>query len=1008
MATNWGEYKLSEKPALDLLEKLGYQIYDQYKDKDITLPIRESEHQVILIEELKKAVKRINPWINENNLNKAVNEVNPARFKANNLITANELIYQKLINHISLKQDLGKGKKNQTVKFIDFENPENNSFIAINQLRIKGRETIKPDIIIFLNGLPLVVIECKNETTCREPEDDAIDQLRRYQNIRGQIEEGAEELFYPNQMIIAAWGSSATSATVRAPEREFKPWKDLYPYTEQDITDLLDRRLKGQDILLFSLLKKDRFLDIIQNFIVFEDKGNSKVKMACRYQQYRAVQKAIKRIESAERLEDRNGTIWHTQGSGKSLTMLFLALKLRRLKSIGNPTILIVTDRVDLDKQISGTFNKCGFPNPKRAKSVSDLKELLSSKAGRTIMTTIHKFQEYDDKKYPVLSKKKDIFVMADEAHRTQFKDLASNMRRALPNACYIGFTGTPIDKESKSTLRTFGDYIDTYTIEQSVADKATLPIKYESRLADLHVEGQTLDEIFDQTFHNYTDEEKKQIKIKFATENDIAEAKYRIKTIALDIVKHYKEKIYPFKAQIVAVSRLAAVRYKEAIDEIDGPETAVIYSSGHNDDGLLKKYAIDKDQKSNIVERFKDPADSLKIIIVCDMLLTGFDAPFEQVMYLDKSLKEHNLLQAIARVNRVFDEKNYGLVVDYFGIFDNLKEALAIFNPKDIQSSVTPIIDEKPRLEANFRAVMLFFDGIDMDDFEACIEIFEDEDRREKFKNSFKAFSKSMDIIMPDPIADDYRGDFKKLSKIYTAVHNRYRDDSLNLKGVGAKVKRMIDDYIRAEPIRILHKPVSILDEKEFNKTLDELKTDKAKASEMEHAIKDQISVKIDENPIFYETLSERLNEIIDKRKNEQINFLEQIDEMQHIINDIRSIKNKAEKLGLNQKEYAIYELLLKERETDRSKKGNKNSGSKGQSNTEPKVNEELKELTKKIFDDLTKFTKIDLWREKGEILKNMRKTIKIHLIKHKGFKKKYENLTQKIIKLAKNIFLF
>lgn len=1008
MATNWGEYKLSEKPALDLLESLGYKIYDQFENEDIDLPRRESEHQVILIDELKNSIRKLNPWINENNLNKSVNAVNPARYKANKLITANEMIYEKLINHIALKQDLGNGKKNQTVKYIDFENPENNSFIAINQLRVKGRETIKPDIIIFVNGLPLVVIECKNETTCREPEDNAIDQLRRYQNIRGNLEEGAEELFYPNQMIIAAWGSSATSATVRAPERAFKPWKDLYPYTEKDIEKLVDRKIKGQDILLFSMLKKERFLDIIQNFIVFEDEGNSKVKKACRYQQYRAVQKAIKKIEIAEKLQDRNGTIWHTQGSGKSLTMLFLALKLRRLKSIGNPTILIVTDRVDLDRQITSTFQNCGFPNPIRAKSINKLKELLASKAGRTIMTTIHKFQEFEFEKFPILSKKKDIFVMADEAHRTQFKDLAANMRRALPNACYIGFTGTPIDKDSKSTLRTFGDYIDTYTIEQSVADKATLPIKYESRLADLHVEGQTLDDVFDQTFHDYTDEEKKQIKIKYATENDIAEAKYRIKTIALDIIKHYNEKIHPFKAQIVAVSRLAAVRYKQAIDDLGGPETAVIYSSGHNDDGLLKKYAIDKDQKSNIVERFKDPKDSLKIIVVCDMLLTGFDAPVEQVMYLDKSLKEHNLLQAIARVNRVFPEKNYGLVVDYFGIFDNLKEALAIFNPKDIQNSVTPLTDEKPRLEANYRAVMLFFNGVNMDDLEACVELFEDEEIREDFKKNFKEFSKSMDIIMPDPIADDYRGDFKRLSKIYTAVHNRYRDDSMNLKGVGEKVKRMIDDYIRADSIRILHKPVSIHEEKEFYKTMDELKTDKSKASEMEHAIRAEISVKIEENPIFYESLSERLNEIINKRKNEQISFLEQIDQMQDIITDIRNVKNKAKKLGFNQKEYAIYELLLSEREVESKKRGTKKSSSNKGIYNEPQVNEQLKELTKKIFEDLSKFTKIDLWREKTEVLKNMRKTIKIHLIKHKDFKKKYKHLTQKIIKLTQNIFLF
>src|SRR6056297_3465293 len=502
MTGNWDEYNQSEKPALDLFKTLGYTVYDQLAKDFVKLPARESEHQVILIEELKSALKTINPWINENNLNKAINEIRPARLKANSLMAANEIIYDRLINHISLQQDIGHGKKNQTVKYIDYENLDNNSFIAINQFRVKGKETIKPDIILFVNGLPLAVIECKNNTTCNEPEEEAITQLRRYQNIRSDdTEEGAEELFYPNQLLVAAWGDSASSAAVGAPAQAFKGWKDPYPADKDSLKELLGKEPTGQDILLFSLFKKNRFLDIIRNFIVFEDKGNSKVKMAARYQQYRAVQKAIERIKKAESLEDRNGTVWHTQGSGKSLTMLFLALKLRRMEEIGNPTMLIVTDRVDLDEQISGTFKKCGFPNPIRAGSVKELKDLLSSEAGRTIMTTIHKFQEFEDKKYPILTKRENIFVMADEAHRTQFKDLASNMRRALPNACYIGFTGTPIDKETRSTLRTFGDYIDTYTIEESVEDKNTLEIKYEGRLPELRIEGKDLDEVFDRVF---------------------------------------------------------------------------------------------------------------------------------------------------------------------------------------------------------------------------------------------------------------------------------------------------------------------------------------------------------------------------------------------------------------------------------------------------------------------------------------------------------------------------
>ncbi len=1011
MQRNWDEYHQAEKPALELLDKLGYQVYDQMANNYVGLPSRDSEYEVVLKEELRAALQRINDWdINENNLNKAINKIRPARLKANNLMEANEITYNRLVNYISLPQDLGEGKKNQTIKYIDYENPENNSFIAINQFRVKGRETIKPDIVLFVNGIPLAVIECKNETTCNEPEEEAITQLSRYQNIRDGIEEGAEQLFYPNQILVAAWGNSASSATVRAPARVYKGWKDPYPYTREDIAELLDKKEPtAQDILLFSLFKKDRFLDIMRNFIVFEKQGNKMAKMSCRYQQYRAVIKAIERITEAESLDDRHGTVWHTQGSGKSLTMLFLALKLKRLKEIGNPTIVIITDRVDLDEQISGTFKRCGFPNPIMAQSVSHLKELLSSEAGRTITAVIHKFQEYEKEKYPVLSEDKDIYVMADEAHRTQFKDLAANMRRALPNACYLGFTGTPIDKETRSTIRTFGDYIDTYTIEESVADGATLPIKYESRLAELHVENRTLDDIFEQTFNNYDDEVKKKIKEKYATERDIAEATRRINNIAMDIIKHYEEKITPFKAQIVTVSKMAAARYGEALQKLNGPESAVITSVDNNDEPLIKKHSIPDQEKPAVIERFKDPKSSLKIIVVCDMLITGFDAPVEQVMYLDKPLKEHNLLQAIARVNRPFPEKNYGLVVDYYGAFDDLKKALAIFSHEDIKNTVTPIEDEKPKLEANYREVMRLFDGVNMDNIEECVKLFEPEEKRAKFKQAFKDFARSMDIIMPDPIADPYRSDLKTLSRIYRLVRNRYRDNNIDLKGVGEKVKKLIDEHIRSTEIKKLHEAVSILDEKKFDEVLEEIEDEEAKAIEMEHAIKKEISVQIDKNPVFYQSLSERLEEIIKKRKDRQLSLLEELDELDDIIFEMRNMQSKAQKMGFDEREYALYEMLLNERELEPA--GDQVSESSGTYTTEadgPAVNQKIKKLTKELMGDIREYTKIDLWREKTEVLQKMRKNIKVKLIKYEEFRSKYQSLTNSVMKLARKIFIF
>jgi len=1006
MSRSWNEYELTEKPVLDLLEKLGYKVYD-IEEGVSDRPTRETEYNILLEDNLRKALKRINPWISENNITKAVNEIKPARISATNMMEANELIYKKLVKYISLPQDLGEGKKNQTVKYIDFDNPENNEFIAMNQYRVKGNEVIKPDIVTFINGIPIGVIECKNETTCKEPEEEAINQLRRYQDIRDNEAEGAEKFFYTNQVVVAAWRDSASASTVGAPYREFKAWKDPYPYNKEDIEQLLDSKPTLQDILLFSIFKKERILDLMQNFTVFEQKGNSLVKMMARYQQYRAVIKALERIDNTKRADDRSGTVWHTQGSGKSLTMLFLALKLKRKENLDDPTILIVTDRIDLDEQINGTFKRCGFPNPVQAKGIDHLKELLTSEAGRTITTLIHKFQENDREEYPELTRDTDIFVMADEAHRTQFKELAMNMRKALPNACYLGFTGTPIDKETRSTLRTFGDYIDTYTIEQSVEDGATLPIKYEGRLPELQVINEDIDDIFEAEFENYSDEEKKKMKEKYATERDIAEAKFRIETITRDIIKHYREKIKPLKAQIATVSREAAAKYGNAMKRFNGPEFAVIYTSNNNDNDLLKDYSTPPEKQNQFIERFKDTKSSLKFLIVCDKLLTGFDAPVEQVMYQDKPLKEHNLLQAIARVNRVFEEKNYGLVVDYYGVLSDLNKALAIFNDSDVRNAVTPISDEIPKLEANYRHVMRFFEGVDMNDLDECILNFEDEKKRLRFKKAFKEFSKSMDIVLPDPKAEPYIKDLNKLGKIYRAVRNHYRDKSININGVGNKIKRLIDENIRASGIKRLNEPVSILDEDKFEEVLEETTNEKAKASEMEHAIKQEINVKLEENPVFYQSLKERLEEIIKKKEEGRLTIAEQIEKMGDIINNIRNVKTKAQKLGLDEREYALYELLMQERETESTEGSPSPTSNPGGDSVENYGNKKIKELTQDIMEELKQYAKIDLWREKEKVLKEMRKTIKIKLISYKEFKKKLNEITNNIMKLARNILM-
>lgn len=1018
MSRNWDEYHLVEQKILELFAKLDYKVYDI--NQGDSLPPRESKHEVILLNRLRAALKRINPWLDDNNLNKAVNQIRPNRIQATSLIDANEQIYQRLTQYVSLKQDLGKGKKNQTIKYIDFENPENNEFIALNQYTVKGKENIRPDIVVFINGLPIAVIECKNESTCKEPEEEAINQLRRYQNIRSEEEdEGAEQLFYTNQLLVAAWGPEATFSTIGAPARQYRAWKDAYPYTKADIKELIGKEPNLQDILIFSMFKKDNLLDLIMNFTVFEQESQQLVKKIARYQQFRAVNKVLNKI-SLEEQDERSGTVWHTQGSGKSLSMLFLALKLRKMERLNNPTLLLVTDRVDLDKQIGATFEKCGFPNPLSANGVKDLRDKIKRGNGKTIMTTIQKFQltqkEEDENKkrknkeekikYPILNEDSNIFIMVDEAHRTQYKDLATNMRRAMPNACYIGFTGTPIEKNKRSTKRTFGDYIDTYTIEEAVADGATLPIFYEDRLPELIIEGEdNLDKLFERIFKDYSKEEKAEIKKKYATKQAIAEAERRIEMICFDIIEHYESKIAPLKAQIVTTSREAAAIYKEKFDKLNGPESIVIYSGGNkNDPPKVKKYHTPKEEQKKLIDQFKDPKSPIKFLIVCDKLLTGFDAPVEQVMYLDKPLKEHNLLQAIARVNRRFDEKNFGLVVDYYGVFSNLKEALAIFNNEDVKNAVTPVRDEKPNLERNHRRVMNLFSNVNINDLEECILAFKKEDDRLEFKEAFKAFSKSMDIIMPDPIAEPYRHDLKTLGKIYKAVRNRYRDKSINIKGVGEKVKELINEHIRVTDIKLLHEPVSILDEEEFGVVISEKDDDKAKASEMEHAIKHTINIKMEENPVFYQSLKDRLKEIIEAQIQGRLNFSEQVEKMEDIIQEIREIKTKAEKLGLTEREFALYEILADAEEKNELKE--QASKYNLENNDIDSVEDDLIiKLTKELMEELEEMAVRDWKKKTNKVLKPMQRMIMRKLYNHPQFKAHLNTLTTQIMKLAKNI---
>ncbi|MCR9161683.1 MAG: type I restriction endonuclease subunit R [Nannocystaceae bacterium] len=978
-AYGWNEDKLSETPAVNLLEDLGY----TYVDPETLEAERSTLKEAILERRVADALKKLNPWMSSENVAKVIKQV--VNVPAVSLTEANQALYNHLTYGMSIEQDLGEGRKGQTVAFFNFEDPSANEFIVTKQYRVHGtKHHVKPDIVCFVNGIPLVVIECKSPTKGDQWRQEAIKQLRRYQEADDEWRgEGAPRLFETVQIVIGTCGQAACYGTVGTPGRFFFEWKEGYPKETKALQAQIGRKPTPQDVLLYSTLRPANLLDLVKNFIVFDTEGGRKVKKLCRYKQFIAVNKAIDRMVAAKTADDRGGVVWHTQGSGKSLTMLWLALKLRRDPRLENPTLVIVTDRTALDKQISDTFVACGFPNPERAKTVRDLRKLLRNATGKTITTTIQKFQEVASgiqtkdtrvasEKHPLLTDAANVVVMVDEAHRSQYRGLAANMRHAMPNACFFGFTGTPIDKKDKSTLQTFGPYIDTYTIEQAVQDGATVPIFYESRLPELRILGQSLDKLFDHMFPNLSDEDKAAIRKKYANEEAIAGAPHRIKAISLDILEHFRQYIQPngFKAQVVAVNRDAAVAYKETLDDLNGPESALIFSAAHNDKEHLAKWHLKRQDQDKLVERFKRKDDPLSILIVCDMLLTGFDAPIEQVMYLDSPLREHNLLQAIARTNRKYDEsKTYGLIVDYWGVSDALKDALAVFSSEDVEGALEPKADELPRLQSRHQAALRFFHDVkNKNDLDSCVAALEDADVRHKFEAGFRKFAQSLDMLYPDPKALAFVDDARWLGKIRQASRARYRDGKPDYSEYGAKVRKLIEEAVVADGIQLLVKEVSLFS-KDFETKIDSLKSNEAKASEMEHAVRHEIHVKLEQNPAFYQSLRERLEEIITERKAKRIDAAEQLSLLQGLIEQMHTgAKESADDLDLSESGYAIYGLLEQARPSRAE-----DAGDDGYS-----ANRDLASL---IDDAIEPFTKLVDWHKKDDIQREIRRKVKRQL---------------------------
>jgi type I restriction enzyme R subunit len=982
----------SELPALEQLVAMGY----QYKSQPDLNKERTDYRQVLLYKRVEEAIRRLNPDLDEDGIHDAMAQINEDYFPYSlPPVDTNEKIRAKLIElsksgglePIVVTQNLGNGPEQKTVKIIDFENPENNDFLVTNQFQLEGyKNPIFPDIVIFVNGIPLVVIECKSPAI-PDPIGEAVERknFKHYQT-QGL---GYEKLFFYNHCMIATCGTLARHGTLQSNVNHFARWAEPYPMTLDEVRKL-NGKTREQEILIAGMLSKRNLLDQLQHFVLYDILNNKKIKKIAKHQQYRVVTKSISRLKLEEDIADKGGVIWHTQGSGKSYSMLWFATQL--MFKFGNPPILVVTDRKQLDKQIHETFKSAGFPDPVRAKSGKHLSELLTNPKGRTIMTIIDKFASDT-----TVHSNEKIIVLVDEAHRSQFKFNAHQMRTAMPNAVFFAFTGTPIAKKDKNDYKVFGPLIDKYGFKESQADGATLPIKYDGRLPELYVEGgETIDEIFERVFSDLDQEMKTKLKKQYVTKGKIAEAPSRIKRIALDLLNHYRTHIEPngYKAMLVAPSREAAVIYKQELDFLGAPPSKIIMTSNLGETGKDGKswdnYYLSSEQREQEAEKFKDSKDPTKILIVVDMLLVGYDVPVVQVMYLDQGLREHNLLQAIARVNRPYDEsKTLGWIIDYSGITKELHEALQEFEDQDIEGALEPIDALLADLKVRHANCMSYFRGIVITNTEQIIEKFEPIDLRDKFDYDFKMFSKALDAIMPAKEADPYIGDFKLLSEARQKIRTYYEGVKPSARPYAGKIQKLIDDHIRSLHISELVNPMEITYENFLAYVKGKFKSPRAKTALIKNKTIQVIEEFKSNNPVYYEKLRERLEKIIqeeEQRRRKDSTYFTDPSKYEEIYNEaIHEEEERKKVFGDYQAtpfEFSLYSQLYEE---------NKNR-------------EDSIKLTKEIFYKILPETKIVDWKNKSTSERQLKEIIYDNLTNNGISEDKIMDTTEKIITLAKN----
>jgi len=837
----------------------------------IDLPRRIND--VFIEEHVRQALVRLNPSIAEN-LARADEVLYKLRaivlaVRSDGLIRANEEFTAWLRNERSMP--FGPGNEHVTIRLIDYEDLDQNQYIVTTQYTYRaGSAERRPDLMLFVNGFPLVLVEAKT------PVRQSVSWFDGAKQVHDDYERFVPELFTPNVFSVATEGKELRYGAIHAPVDKWGPWRAI---PDGIATSELTQIQKTAQ----SLLRTSVVLDILAHFTLFAtDKRKRRHKIVCRYQQYEAANQIVQRVLAGF---PRKGLIWHFQGSGKSLLMVFAAQKLRLQPALRNPTVLIVVDRVDLDTQISATFHATDIPNLIKADSREDLETLLRQDTRKIIITTIFKFGEVgSDGSSPILNERENLVVLVDEAHRTQEGDLGMKMRAALPNAFLFGLTGTPINRRDRNTFYAFGaeederGYMSRYGFEESIRDGATLPLHFEPRLVELHIDKDAIDQAYAELTGGLTDLDRETLARAAAKMAVLVKVPDRIEKICADIAHHFMNKVRPngFKAMVVTYDQESCLLYKGQLDRylpVEASEIVISVSGKEREDKRYRPLKRDRDAEEKLLDRYRDPNDPLQILVVTAKLLTGFDAPILQAMYLDKPMRDHTLLQGITRTNRTYgDKKSHGLIVDYLGVFDDVAKSLE-FDEEGFRQVVSDIVGLKAKLPEAMQKCLAYFPGVDrsVSGYEGLIaaqECLPNNEVRDTFAADYSYLSKLWEAISPDPILSDYESDYRWLSQVYVSVQPSTGSEGLIWHSLGAKTIELIHQNVHVDAIRDDLESI-ILDEEVLDAVLNSPSPDK-KGKELSMKLAARLR-KHRGNPRF-KKLSERLEQLKERHEAGQL----------------------------------------------------------------------------------------------------------------------------------------